>query len=158
MREKILLPLDGSKTGEAALPYVEELVTKFLPEPKVEVILMQVLSSLSHYVIAGEATARIPYTPEEIEMMKKQAGKYLRKVAADLKEKGATTKIIVAVGDDAEEIIKTADELNVDIIAMSTHGRSGISRWVFGSVTDKILRGGNRPVLVVKAPKETEKS
>jgi nucleotide-binding universal stress UspA family protein len=154
MREKILVPLDGSKVGEAALPYVENLVPKFLPEPKVEVTLIQVLSSLSHYVVAGEATARIPYTEEEIEQMKKLATAYLRKAAEGLKKQGATTKIRVVVGDAADEIIKAADEINADMIAMSTHGRSGLSRWAFGSVTDKILRGGNKPVLVVRAPKD----
>ncbi|MFC2005246.1 universal stress protein [Chloroflexota bacterium] len=155
MTEKILLPLDGSRVGEAALPIVEELITKLLPGEKVEVTLIQVLSSLSHYVIAGEETARVPYTPQEIEQMKKQASQYLRKAGEPLKEAGATTKTRVAVGHAADEIINTADEINADIIAMSSHGRSGLSRWAFGSVTDRVLRGGSRPVLVVKAPKET---
>ncbi|MFC2070194.1 universal stress protein [Chloroflexota bacterium] len=155
MRERILVPLDGSKVGEAALPYVGDLIPKLLPEPKVEVTLMQVLSSLSHYVVAGEATARVPYTEQEIELMKKQAAKYLSQAGESLKEKGATIKVIVVVGHAAEEIIKAADEINADIIAMSTHGRSGLSRWAFGSVTDRVLRGGNKPVLVVRAPKET---
>lgn len=158
MREIILVPLDGSKVGEAALPYVEDLVPKFLPEPKVEVMLMQVLSSLSHYVVAGEASARVPYTEEEIEQMKKQAKSYLKKAGENLRKKGATTKVRVEVGHAAEEIIKVADEINANIIAMSTHGRSGLSRWAFGSVTDRVLRGGHKPVLVVRAPKETEKA
>ena len=88
--------------------------------------------------------------------MKKLATKYLRKAAQPLKKKGATTKIRVEVGNAAEMIIKVADELNTDIIAMSTHGRSGLSRWAFGSVADKVLRGANTPVLVVRAPKNTE--
>ena len=156
MRERILVPLDGSKVGEAALPYVEDLINKFLPEPKVEVTLIQVLSSLSHYIVAGEATARVPYTADEIAVMKKQATQYLRKAGKVLKDKGAQTKMVVVVGDAADEIIRTADEINADMIAMSTHGRSGISRWAFGSVTDKVLRGGNKPVLVVRAPKNPE--
>lgn len=156
MREKILVPLDGSKVGEAALPYVEELITKFLPEPKVEITLIQVLSSLSHYVVAGEASARVPYTEQEIEQMEKAAAAYLRKSGKALKDKGATTKIKVLVGHAAEEIIKMADAINVDFIAMSSHGRSGLSRWAFGSVTDRVVRGGHKPVLVVKAPKESQ--
>ena len=156
MKEKILVPLDGSQVGEAALPYVENLVTKFLPEPKVEVILMQVLSSLSHYVVAGEATARVPYTEQEIQQMEKAAMAYLRKTGKSLRDKGAKTKYRVAIGQAAEEILKAADELNVDFIAMSSHGRSGLSRWAFGSVTDRVVRGGSKPVLVVTAPKETK--
>ena len=53
----------------------------------------------------------------------------------------------------AEEIIKAEADLDVDLIAMSTHGRRGISRWAFGSVTEKVLRGGSVPVLVVRAKK-----
>jgi len=150
MREKILVPLDGSKVGEAALPYVEDLILKFLPEPKVEVTLMQVLSSLSHYVVAGEASARVPYTEEEIEEMKKQAVSYLENAGENLRKKGATTTTRVEVGHAAEEIIKAADDIDVDIIAMSTHGRSGLARLVMGSGIDKILRVCEQPVLLVR--------
>jgi nucleotide-binding universal stress UspA family protein len=156
MKEKILVPLDGSKVGEAALPYVENLVSKFLPEPKVEVTLIQVLSSLSHYVVAGEATARVPYTEQEIQQMEKAATAYLRKAGKSLRDKGAKMKNIVVTGQAAEEILKAAEELDVDFIAMSSHGRSGLSRWAFGSVTDRVVRGGSKPVLVVKAPKDVQ--
>ncbi len=158
MAEKIVVPLDGSKVGEAALPYIEELMTKFLPEVKVEVTLIQVISSLSHYIVAGEEGAQIPYTEQEMEQMKKKASQYLTKAGEALRKKGANTKVKVSVGDAAEEIIKAADAINADIIAMSSHGRSGFSRWAFGSVADKVLRGGKRPVLVVKAPKEVQKA
>ena len=60
----------------------------------------------------------------------------------------------VEVGDAAEEIVKAADEIGANLIAMSTHGRAGISRWAFGSVTDKVLRHGKSvPILMVRAPK-----
>ena len=158
MEERILVPLDGSKIGEAALPYVEELVSKLLPEVKVEITLLQVVSSLTHYVVAGEASTRVPYTEEEMEQTKKKAMEYLEMLTEALRGKGASVSAKVAVGNAAEEIIKAADEINADMIAMSTHGRSGLSRWAFGSVTDKVLRGGRKPVLVVRVPKETEKS
>jgi nucleotide-binding universal stress UspA family protein len=154
MKEKILVPLDGSKVGEAALPFVESLVVKFLPEPRVEVTLMQVLSSMSHYVVAGEATARIPFTEEEINRMIKAAESYLDKAGKALRDKGVEINTKVAIGNAAEEILKAADEIDVDFIAMSSHGRSGISRWAFGSVTDRVVRGGSKPVLVVKASKD----
>ena len=154
MAEKILIPLDGSKVGEAAIPYVEELVKKMCPTTKVQVTLLQVLSSLSYYVVAGEASARVPYTEDEIEQMKKKARTYLRKTGEALKKAGAAVKVKVAVGHSVDEIIKAADDSKVDIIAMSSHGRSGLSRWAFGSVTDRVLRHGDLPVLVVRAPKE----
>ncbi len=156
MYERILVPLDGSKVGEAALSYVEELVSKLSPEVKVEITLLQVVSSLTHYVVAGEASAQIPYTEKEMEQLKKRAISYLKKVGEGLRSKKAVVQVKVAVGRAAEEIIKTAGEINADLIAMSTHGRSGFSRWAFGSVTDKVLRrAGEKPVLMVRAPKET---
>ncbi len=83
---------------------------------------------------------------------------YLDQIGEGLRSKGATVKIRAMVGSPAEEIIKAADEINAGIIAMSTHGRSGLSRWAFGSVTDKILRGASVPVLVVRAPTEAKKT
>ncbi|MBA7690869.1 hypothetical protein ES703_99401 [subsurface metagenome] len=158
MGEKILIPLDGSKIGEAALPYVEELVSKLSPRVKVEVTLLQVVSLLTHYVVAGEAVAPITYTEKEMEQIQQEARDYLNTVGEGVRSKRVSVKIRVGIGNAAEEIIKAADEINVDLIAMSTHGRHGISRWAFGSVTDKVLRGGHKPVLLVRAPKETAKT
>ncbi|MBI3930904.1 MAG: universal stress protein [Chloroflexi bacterium] len=153
MYERILVPLDGSKLGEAALPYIEELVSRLLPGTKVEVTLLQVLSLLTHWVVAGEAGVSVPYTEQEMKRFKQQAADYLGKAGEGLSSKGATVKIRVGVGNAAEEIITAAHEINADIIAMSSHGRSGFSRWAFGSVTDRVLRGGDKPVLVIKATK-----
>jgi len=156
MIERILVPLDGSKVGEAALPYVEELVLKLKPEAKTEVILLQVISSLTHYIIAGEASVQVPYNEKELEQIKKRARKYLNTAGESLKNKGFAVKVKIATGKTAKEIIKAADESRADLIAMSTHGRSGLSRLTFGSVTDKVLRTGTVPVLVVRASKDTE--
>jgi len=158
VEEKILVPLDGSKVGEAALPGVYDLIAKLIPAVKVEVTLIQVLSSLSHYIAAGEETTRVPYTAQELEKMKEQALLYLQKTEEAIKESGATTRTVAVVGDAADEIMKEADQMNADIIAMSSHGRSGLSRWAFGSVTDKVLRGGKKPVLVIKAPKDAQQA
>jgi nucleotide-binding universal stress UspA family protein len=146
MFERILVPLDGSKVGEAALDHVENLISKIAPDVKTEVVLFQVLTSLAHYVIAGEASVQVPYTDKE----------YLNKAGECLKNKGINVKTKVASGKAGEEIVKAADELKADLIAMSTHGRSGLSRLTFGSITDKVLRTANVPVLVVRAPKGTE--
>jgi len=158
MALKILIPLDGSKTGETALPYVEGLVSKLSPRVKVELTLLQVVSFLTHYVAAGELMTPISYTEKEMEQIQQQARNYLNKVAEDIRSKKVSVKVRVGIGSAAEEIIKSADEISVDLIAMSTHGRSGISRWAFGSVTDRVLRGGHKPVLVVRAPKKAAKT
>ena len=154
MYERILVPLDGSKVGEAALPYVKELVSKISPAVKVEVTLLQVVSSLTHYVVAGEASAPVPYTEQEMEQIKRKAMDYLDKAGKGLKRKNVVVKSRVSVGKAADEINKAADGIDADLIAMSTHGRSGISRWAYGSVTDRVLRSGNRPMLMVRVPKE----
>ncbi len=153
MYERILVPLDGSEVGEAALPYVEGLVTLLAPVKKIEVTLLQVISSLVHYVIAGEASVQVPYTEREVELIKRQAAAYLDKVAERLRSKGAIVRTKVAVSNAAEGIISTADEMKTELIAMSTHGRTGLSRWAFGSVAEKVLRGANVPVLMVRATK-----
>ena len=159
MYERILVPLDGSKVGEAALPYIEDIVSKLSPEVKVEVTLFQAVSSLSHYIPAGEVAAFVPYTETEIKQIKKKAMDYLKKTGEGLRSKGTIVKTKVGIGNASEEIIKVAEEINADLIAMSTHGRSGLSRWAFGSVTDKVLRrGGTVPIVMVKAPKEAEKA
>ena len=155
MYERILVPLDGSKVGEAALVHVEKLVSKMAPKVKTEVILFQVISSLTHYVVAGEASVQVPYSEKEVAQIKKKAREYLDRAGESLRNKGVTVKTKVATGKTVGEIVKAADEIKVDLIAMSTHGRSGLSRLTFGSITDKVLRTGNVPVLVVRAPKET---
>ena len=158
MYEKILVPLDGSKISEAALPYVEELVSMLAPKVKVEVTLFQVVPSIAHWVVGGEATAPVPYTEIEMEQIKKRAIDYLDKAGEGLRSKGAIVECKVGVGNPAEEIIKVTDEIKAGVVAMSTHGRSGLSQWAFGSVTAKVLRGGNIPVLMVRAPRGTAKT
>ena len=157
MPERTIIPLDGSKIGEAALSYLEELVSKLSTGEKVEVTLFHVVSLVTHRVPVETTgvTVNFPYTEEELEQIKKEAMDYLDKAGEGLRKKGAIVKCKVAVGDAAEEIIKAEDEVNADLVAMSTHGRSGLSRWAFGSVTDKVLRAGKVPVLLVRAGEGT---
>ncbi|GAG23007.1 unnamed protein product, partial [marine sediment metagenome] len=88
----------------------------------------------------------------------RQARSYLNKVGKGIRSEKVSVEIRMVIGSAAEEIIKAADEFDVDLIVMSTHGRHGISRWAFGSVTDKVLRGGHKPVLVVRVPKKAAKT
>jgi len=155
MSERILIPLDGSKVGEAALRYVEGLVSRLAPGAKVEVTLFHVVTALKHDVQisgGGAGIITVPYSESELEQMKVDAMKYLEEVGENLRNKGATVLSKVSTGQNpAAEIIKAEEEYNADLVAMSTHGRAGISRWAFGSVTDKVLRGGKVPVLMVRA-------
>ena len=155
MQEKVLIPLDGSKVGEAALPVIEELITRFSPEVKVEVILLGVVASLTHWVVVGETSAPISYTEEELKLIKRRIKDYLDKAGETLRSKGANVTTMVSSGNAAEEIIKAANETGADMIAMSTHGRSGLSRLAFGSITAKVLREAAIPVLTVRAAEGT---
>jgi len=152
MYERILVPLDGSKVGETALPAVQELAMKLAT--KVEVVLLQVVTSLTHYVIAGEASTSVPYTEKEVAQIKQKATEYLQKTADNLRAKGILTRTVVTTANTAaEEILRVASEESADLIAMSTHGRHGLSRWAFGSVTDKVVRESSIPMLVVRVLK-----
>ncbi len=153
MYEKILIPLDGSENGEAALPVIEELIGKLSVEIQTEIILLQVISALTHWAVAGAATAPIQYSEKELRLIEQQTRDYLTQISTNLVNQGANVSTEVRFGNAAEEIIKVADELQVDLIAMSTHGRSGVSRWALGSIADRIIRGSKKPVLVIRAYK-----
>ena len=154
MDEKIVVPLDGSKVGEAALPYVKDIVSKLSPEVKTEIVLLQVLAPMSIPTVSGRTPGETPYTEQQLEETEKKAMEYLNQTAGTLRSKGVTVTAKVAVGDASEHIGKVAEEIDANLIAMSTHGRSGLSRWAFGSVTDRVLRReGKIPVAMIRAPR-----
>jgi len=155
MFERVLVPLDGSKVGEAAIPVIQQLLAKCSPQVHVDITLLGVITLLRHWVVVGEASAPVSYTEEELNLIKKRVTDYLEKTGESLKRKQVTLSTMVASGNAAEEILKAADEIKADLIAMSTHGRSGLRRLAFGSITDKILRGASIPVLMVRAPEGT---
>jgi nucleotide-binding universal stress UspA family protein len=155
MFEKVLVPLDGSRVGEAALPVIEQLVDKMAPGTRIEVVLLGVITLLRHWVVVGEASAPVSYTGDELTLIKNRVMSYLEKTGESLKKRGVVPKTMVATGNAADEILKAADDVKADLIAMSTHGRSGLRRLAFGSITDKVIRGSNVPVLLVRAPEGT---
>ncbi len=156
MFSRVLVPLDGSKVGEAAIPAIAQLVDKLAKGTKVEVILIGVITLLRHWVVVGEATAPVSYTEEELKLIKDNIDTYLVKTGEPLKKKGITVKTMVSTGNAADEIIEAVEDTKADLIAMSTHGRSGLRRLAFGSVTDKVLHRSNVPVLMVRAPEGTK--
>ncbi len=144
--DKILAPLDGSDIGEAALPYIETLAVA----AKSSVSLLQVISP------PGTVEASLFGGPDWRKLVKAMhdAGEnYLNGVAKRLNGKGIATTYEVASGDPADKIVEYAENNRISLIAMSTHGRTGLARWVLGSVTDKVLHGATVPVLLVRSPK-----
>jgi len=150
MYQKILVPLDGSKLAECALPYVEELAKGCGTE---EVILVSVTERVQGYRVFDDSTQMRGQRliREAVGKKQEQAQKYLDRIAKAMKAKGISVDTEVLLGDPAEEIISYAKHPGCDIIVISSHGRSGISRWAFGSVADKIFRASTVPILMVRA-------
>jgi nucleotide-binding universal stress UspA family protein len=155
MFERVLVPLDGSKVGEAAIPVIRHLADKCSPDRKIQVTLIGVITLLRHWVVVGEASAPVSYTEEELNLIKTRVSEYMDTSAETLKASNIEVQTMVVSGNAAEEIIKAADLIKADLIAMSTHGRSGLRRLAFGSITDKVLRHSKIPVLMVRAPEGT---
>ena len=145
----VVLPLDGSREGEAALPHIEQLASRL----GARVILLQVLAT--GYVGLGYTYAA--YTEQQIASDSALAKDYLDKVSGRLRQSGIATESVVRLGNAAEEIIDFTDKVGADLVAMSTHGRSGIGRWVFGSVAERVLHFANKPFLLVRAQKASTK-
>lgn len=161
MYQKILVPLDGSKLAECALPYAEELAKGCNTE---EVILISVTERVrgrtrapeAREVYRGSDTATVQGAGPEITVtfgkMQRQAQRYLSRIAKGLTAKGLNVRTEVAIGRPAEKIAGFAESGAADMIVMSSHGRSGPSRWAYGSVADRVLRASCVPVLMVRAP------
>jgi nucleotide-binding universal stress UspA family protein len=154
MLKHVLVPLDSSELAEEALDYARELTG-----PGGKVTLLMVVQA-PEYVTSGFYPVPFEYQVENYESIREnrinEARDYLQKTASKLTHDDIEVSHAILVGNPAEGIIELADAENVDAIVMSTHGRSGLSRWIFGSVTQKVLSGTSRPVFVVPSrEKET---
>jgi len=130
------------------LPYVEELAIG----TKAEVILLQVVTPHYDIALAEGYTSHLGRISEEYLAHASAAAKdYLNSVKERLTKMGIAARSEVEVGSPAERIVGYAKESNIDLIAMSTHGRSGIGRWLLGSVADKVIHAADRPILLVRA-------
>lgn len=155
MKNRILVPLDGTEAGEAVLPKLEQLVLKTVPVPDVEVTLLKVIPMVNFNVLTENDAAQLPYTEGELKQLKGDAEGYLKTVGGGLTAKGIKVKTLVAVGHTAEEIVKAARDIDANLIAMATHGRNGFIRWAIGSTTDRVIRlEGKIPVMAIHAAKE----
>ena len=148
MYQHIMVPLDGSELAECVLPHVRTIA---LGCDVVKVTLVRVVESLH---IRGGLETRIP--PEEKQRLEKgsmdKARDYLEHIVKSLKEEGVAAQSEVLHGDVVDKLIDYANMNGVDLIIVSTHGRSGVSRWVWGSVTDRILRAACVAVTMSRAP------
>lgn len=147
--KRILVPLDGSALGETALPYAEQIAVA----NQSRLILLQVVTPYQ-FALADSSSANIGRIAQEFtESSVEEATNYLRAVSDRLAGKGLDVECHVEIGFPAERIVTYSREQEGDLIVMSTHGRSGINRWLLGSVADKVLHAAGVPVLLVRPRK-----
>lgn len=143
MYKKILVPLDGSDLAKKALEHAEKLA-KFFDS---EIILFQVVPFMPIY---GSPEMVTPLIIDE--KQREMAERYLATLAEELKKSGIKASSNVRTGQHvAVEIIDFAKENRVDLIIMNTHGRSGLTRWVLGSVALKLLTRAETPILLLRS-------
>jgi len=159
MYQKILVPLDGSKLAEIVMPHVEIMAK----QNDAEVILTTVterISAQSYNVKIGLDPGSLPNPIPVIKMpaalgkMQRQGQRYLNRIAKRLTKKGIRVETSVLLGRPADEIRSFAEEQGVDLIIMSSHGRSGRSKWALGSISDKMLRADQFPIMLIKPTDE----
>ena len=151
MYKKILVPLDGSKLAECALPHAEEVAKS---SGTAKVILVSVTERVQAYRALEDPSQPLGthLVPEAVGKKEKEARRYLGRIAEAMEAKGINVDTEVLLGDPAEEIVIYAKHPGCDIIVMSSHGRSGLSRWTHGSVADRVFRHSTIPVLMIRVP------
>ncbi len=148
MYQKILVTLDGSARAERVLPHAVILARA----TGAEVTLVTVLTPETCIAVAGPMLQQIPEAmAERKEALKGEARLYLERIAHAFLAQGVVAHSTVREGDVAREIVACAEEEGFDLIAMATHGRSGIDRFIMGSVAERVLRGTLKPVLLIRA-------
>ena len=147
MYKHIMVPLDGSELAECVLPHVIAVATG-CTVPKVT--LVRVVTPLKIYgtEMDGSISPEIMAKVESENLATARA--YLDKKAQELRKSGIEVGTEVLFGNVLEALTDYAEKGGVDLIIIATHGRSGVSRWVWGSVADRILRSAKVPVLMVR--------
>jgi nucleotide-binding universal stress UspA family protein len=150
---KLLVPLDGSELAELVLPHVEALALA-QDGAAAEVVLVRICEPLVlPPVTTPETTVNWGTTADQYLLeSKKSAEKYLTQVQRGLADAGLKVSLEVLDGDPATGVIDYASQRQVNLIVMATHGRSGLGRWAYGSVAQKVLHGASCPILMVRPP------
>ena len=156
MYQKIMVPLDGSELAECVLPHVESIV-QGCSVPNV--VFVRVVEPV-HLPVAAVSYGGPAFTGEDAAKARKEidernkaaAQEYLGDIIRRSKYDGATLQAEVIMGKPADSLAEYAEKHGIDLIVIATHGRSGVSRWVWGSVGDRVLRSACVPVLMVRSP------
>jgi nucleotide-binding universal stress UspA family protein len=141
MYKRILVTLDQSQLAEQALPHALEVAKAF--GACIDLLSVVPIYTYSDDTLTGPVIL-------DWEPIRAGAEEYLGGVASRVREAGVECTTQIERGDVAEEILRFCAEAACDLIVMSTHGRSGLGRWVYGSIADKVLRHAKVPVLLVR--------
>lgn len=143
--KRILVPIDSSVVSQGVLPLVEDLARLY----ESEVLLLRVEWTIPVAAAPYPAEVAALRPPTEVEAS-------LEPVRRRLEQAGLRARSLAAYGPEALEILDAAEREQVDLVAMSTHGRSGLSRWIYGSVAEQVIRHCTRPLLVRRVFKGDE--
>lgn len=141
MYKKILVPLDGSTLAEAALPHAEAIAKS----EGAEIILLRIPMMPATEFFAREPSIAVRIQQEEEAVAKK----YLDTKVNELKKEKIQASIIMLEGSVPDTILGIAEETHTDMIVMSTHGRTGLKRWLIGSVADRVVHQAHIPVMLI---------
>lgn len=144
--KRVLIALDGSAAGEMVMKFLMEIAGPL----DMTVMLLHVLEPITPAAAEGLVVT------DDIDARRREAEEYLAPIAAMLRSQGVDAAWAIRHGRAADEILAAADENGTDLIAMATHGRSGIGRLLFGSVAEAVLRRAAVPVFMIRQPHTVE--
>jgi nucleotide-binding universal stress UspA family protein len=147
MYKEILVPLDGSPLAEAALPDATAVAKAF--GGRISVLF--VLEPIGLYPQQSMVLSPMIPPPLSTDEGEESARKYLDQMVRRLTMDGVDARYVLKEGDPASEICDYTEAEKIDLIVMSTHGRSGLKRWVYGSVADRVLREASVPILLIRS-------
>jgi nucleotide-binding universal stress UspA family protein len=142
--KSIVVPLDGSELAESVLPAVVEMAKKL----NLEIVLFRACNV--PYSVFGGVREHIAIVDELLGGIKAEARDYLEKKTEELKKQGAKVSYVLEQGTSADQIISLGRKTPDNLIAMCTHGWSGVKGWVLGSITETVVRHSGDPVLVIR--------
>ena len=145
MYNTILVPLDGSKRAEAILRHIEDLAGRC----GAKVIFLQVVEPVP--LVVGLQGAPMVLPQQELDQRTKRAQSYLAARQGEFREKGIEARTRIAYGPVVEAIIDSAEREGADLIAIASHGQSGLSRVFYGSVAAGVLHRVDRPLLLIRS-------
>lgn len=140
MYKRALIPLDGSPVAESIVPFILEIAGPLA----MQVTLVRVIVPSPPLAVEGAVVF------DDVEKLRIDAEAYLAGVAAELRTKGVRVTTAVRQGEPVEQILAAAQDAEADLIAMTTHGRSGLSRLLFGSIAAAVLARAEIPVFMIR--------